>query len=133
MREPYELRVGVCSCTSAYTGRLDQRVIKLGRIRFRLKEVSIDDADSVRSMIDKRCHFFLDVHLKPGENQEKKFNSFVVRYGKAPRSEVMRQGCDFLEANRNAPVPVKLVEEWILGLIAHLTDQKRRTWLAEMK
>ena len=137
MGQAQELRIGICGCTSVYTGRLADRIISLGRVRFRLKEIPVDDSDPLRDIYSKRCHFFLDVH-RVSVNGVDKFNTFIVRYEAShPKRKAhpvtVAEADEYLEMTRKMPARVSHIENWILDLMAPLTDYERRKWLILMR
>lgn len=62
MAEPVVLRVGVCSCSERYRGRLNNQIVTAGRRRFLLREVSIPEDENLETLLISRCHFFVDLH-----------------------------------------------------------------------
>lgn len=67
----YELRIGICGCTSKWTGKLEGQTImvpSLGKhplyqpMTLNLLEVSItEEVDRIQALREANCHLFLDV------------------------------------------------------------------------
>ena len=61
MKEPIEIRVGICGCLNLYHGELQGRGIIIEGTRYRVKEVELPDETShTQSLKRTRCHFFID-------------------------------------------------------------------------
>ena len=65
------LRIGICSCTTHYHGKLRGRAVFIRTLndrrlktprRFLLREVFIPEEKQREALKASRCHFFLDVH-----------------------------------------------------------------------
>lgn len=67
----YDLKIGICACTKLYRGNLHGKVIILRQvarqrlnppIRLTCKEIVVPEHNHNRTLRDRHCHFFIDVH-----------------------------------------------------------------------
>ena len=126
-----ELGIGICDCSPTYHGKLEGAIIKLGRSRFRLKEIPIDDGNSLEETYRNRCHFTLDMHLVE-ERAGKKCTTFIIRndeIGPASKGRRLISG-DIRQCILQRPVRIETIIRWATDLIAEMSEKQRAKWLA---
>lgn len=93
MMPDYELKVGICGCTSQYTGKLEGQTIQIASLRkyplsqpvtLNLLEVPIsEEVDRKQALRDANCHLFLDVGeiLPDGMRETELIRFWIADYG----------------------------------------------------
>lgn len=123
-------RIGICGCSSLYSGKFQNRRIKVwGRyIYFEEIPISVDHSDA--EIWRKRCHFFLDVNIYD-QPLPIEYHVFIDR--RSPRrgrwnstNEFMPY--DIMDSTSKKPPSVRVIREWIRRLVEDIPKEKRVTW-----
>lgn len=138
MVRPRMLRVGICTCSSRYRGRLAGTVLEACGQSFRIVEVPIPEEEPHKKALKSRaCHFFVDVHWFTDsvqvtvEKTDWDPDGFSVGWTLAPGDPLWRLGIHTWRRRRSPPVST--VCHGMVRLLRSLGADGVRAWLRRMR
>ena len=119
------LRVGICSCSHYYRDRIQNQRFAVAGQNFRLKEIAIPEELQSRTIEQKRCHLFLDLHhdhdMRPPYLVDVTLENIQPPTDRDIQIEVQWEG--------NQPAPVSEVLTAMQTLLKGLRPRELKNWL----
>jgi len=119
------LRVGICSCSRYYHGRIRNQRFAVAGQNFRLKEVAIPEELQSRTIEQKRCHLFLDLH-HDHDMQPPYLVNVVLENIQPPTNRDIQLEAEW---EGNQPAPVSEVLTAMQTLLKGLRPRELKNWL----
>lgn len=138
MKKVTTLRVGICSCSSVYRGRLEGLTVEVARRRFRLQEVDISEGyESRQELKQSGCHFFVDTHVERRKFEVELSQIVFTSNGRGRGWKLYIGGvanklrwARFLSWQaKTPPPPNQLTREGFIRLLTRMDPKRLEHWL----